>query len=79
MRRDSRLKPLLALLCLLCLDFEAAVLASSLLWSLLLFHVSSLLHGLLLFLVIEAVPRRILRLLLLSFDVDALLVSTLLI
>ena len=54
---------------LLCLAVEAAHLASSLLWSLWLFHV------------IQAVPRRILHLLLLklNFDVDALLVSTLLI
>ena len=53
----------MALLCLLCLDFEAALLASSLRWSLLLFNV------------VGADLGRILHL---SFVVDALLVSTLL-
>ena len=66
----SRFKPLLAtgpVKRLLCLDVEAALLASSLLQSLLLFHV------------VEAVQRRILLLLLhLNFGVNALLVSTLL-
>ena len=78
----------MALLCLLCLDVKATLPASSLLRSLLLFHVveatllaSSLLWSLRLFQVVQAVPKRILHLLLLhlNFDVDALLVSTLLI
>ena len=60
---------MLVLWCLLYLNVEAALLASSHLRNLQLFHV------------VEAVPRRILHLLLLqlNFDVDALLVSTLLI
>ena len=77
----------MVLWCLLCLALGAAHPTSSLL-SLLLFHVfeatllaSSHLRNLQLFHVVEAVPRRILHLLLLqlNFDVDALLVSTLLI
>ena len=76
---DSSLCLRLVLWCLLCLDIEAALLASSLL----LFHIleaallaSSLLWSLQLFHVVEAVPRRIL--LHLNFGVDALLVLTLL-
>ena len=77
----------MVLWCLLCFADEAAHFASSLHRSLLLFHVveavllaSSLPRSLRLFHVVEAVARRILHLLLLqpNFDVDALLVSTLL-